>query len=187
MSALVQERRRGMEMAMREKEWEEDDGDGDGSSCCPETILDLCPKCQSCGFKYFVIFIFVTFFLVVPLVMIYIGVAYSYCDDMFSIWLAVGGFLCYADCLALLLLRCLKNMNKSFLYTLIGILSVALLVWWVFGFGRIYSGAMNEETVMSDPVCKKFLYNFPFWLTLAPFALILLGFVFLIIYAVFCD
>merc|ERR1712154_629880 len=33
----------------------------------------------------------VCFFVVMPIVMIYIGIAYSYCEDMFSVWLIAGG------------------------------------------------------------------------------------------------
>ena len=53
------------------------------------------------------------------------------------------------------------------------------MIWWIFGFGRIFSGAMNTDLVMDDPVFKWYLYTFPFWLTLCPFVIFfLISFVF---------
>ena len=39
----------------------------------------------------------VPYLIIGPAVCIYIGFSYHYCDDEFSIWLIIGGFLIYLD------------------------------------------------------------------------------------------
>ena len=167
------ERRKWMEreiqlMSMREDCEEEDD--------------DSCPLCCTV-LKYFLVLVLVCFFLVVPFFMIYVGVNYSYCEDLFAPWLLIGGVLCYVDYLILISKWPLKKffeVNTTYIYQVFLAFLVIIMIWWVFGFGRIFSGAMNEDPVMSDPVCKWYLYTFPFWLSLSPFLL------FFLILFVFC-
>ena len=122
--------------------------------------------------KYILVVILFCFFLVTPLIMIYIGVSYRYCEDIFAPWLLIGGVLCYLDFLILLSKEPLKrhcSVNTNFVYYVFLIFLMIIMIWWVFGFGRIFSGAMERDLVMEDPVCRWYLYNFPFWLTLSPF------------------
>lgn len=149
---------------------------------CEEEDYDSCPLCCTV-LKYFIVFLLGCFFLIVPFLMIYIGVNYSFCEDLFAPWLLVGGVLCYVDYLILLSKWPLKTyceVNTTYIYyVFLGFLSI-IMIWWVFGFGRIFSGAMDNDPVMSDPVCKWYLYDFSFWLTLSPFVL------FFLIVFVFC-
>ena len=154
-------------MSMREELDDEDD--------------DSCPLCCTV-LKYILVIILVCFFLVVPYMMIYIGANYSYCEDMFAPWLLIGGVLCYVDYLILISKEQLKrhfSVNANFVYYVFLGFLVIIMIWWIFGFGRIFSGAMNTDPVMDDPVCKWYLYTFPFWLTLCPFVIFfLISFVF---------
>ena len=134
--------------------------------------------------KYFLIVLFGVYFIIIPGFCIYVGIAYSYCEDMFATWLIVGGILGYLDLSVYLFRRLLKRSfdeyrddckNNDCLLGMINVVSAILLVWWVWGFGRIFSGSMNEDPVMEDPVCKEYLYRFPFWLTITPFPMLFIG------------
>ena len=46
-------------------------------------------------------------------------------------------------------------------------------IWYVFGFGRIFSGTMNDDPLMEDEVCRWYLYKLPFWITLMPIFLMI--------------
>ena len=143
---------------------------------------DSCPLCCTV-LKYILVMILLCFFLVVPFIMIYISISYSYCEDIFAPWLLIGGVLCYVDFLILLSKEPLKrncNVNTNFVYYVFLGFLVIIMVWWIFGFGRIFSGVMNKDPVMKDPVCSWYLYTFPFWLTLSPFV------IFFLIFFVFC-
>ena len=48
-----------------------------------------CPLCCVVT-KYVLVIILVCFFVIIPTVMIYVGVAYRYCDDIFPAWLIAG-------------------------------------------------------------------------------------------------
>ena len=50
-----------------------------------------CPICCTVT-KYLLVIILVLFFLIIPSLMIYIGVSYTFCEDIFSIWLLAGMF-----------------------------------------------------------------------------------------------
>ena len=142
---------------------------------------ESCPLCCTV-LKYFLVMILFCFFLVVPAIMIYISISYSYCEDIFAPWLMIGGVLCYLDFLILLSKEPLKrhcSVNTNFVYYVFLAFLVIIMIWWIFGFGRIFSGAMDKDPVMRDPVCSWYLYTFPFWLTLSPFAIFfLISFVF---------
>eukprot|EP00092_Neocalanus_flemingeri_P002633 GFUD01002820.1.p1 GENE.GFUD01002820.1~~GFUD01002820.1.p1 ORF type:complete len:173 (+),score=13.58 GFUD01002820.1:265-783(+) len=137
-----------------------------------DDFVDSCPPCFWSLLKYSLVLILFSFFLGVPFLMIYVGISYIHCEDMFAIWLLIGGVLCYIDLLILIVAKALKTPeNQAIPYlAFFGILLI-ILIWWVFGFGRIFSGAMNREPVMDDPVCKWYLYTFPFWLCLSPFVI----------------
>merc|ERR1719471_261742 len=133
--------------------------------------------------KYFLVIVLVIFFIIIPAIMIYVGISFGYCQDIFSAWLLVGGVLCYLDFLILLSKWPLKKycgINSTYVYYVFLFWLAIILLWWVFGFGRIFSGAMNQEPIMSDDDCKKYLYTFPFWLCLSPFL------IFFIILFIFC-
>ena len=48
-----------------------------------------CPLCCILT-KYFLVFVLICFFIVIPFVMIFVGITYRYCDDMFTAWLITG-------------------------------------------------------------------------------------------------
>ena len=48
-----------------------------------------CPLCCIVA-KYFLVFALLIFFIITPALMIYIGLNYGFCEDMFSMWLLVG-------------------------------------------------------------------------------------------------
>ena len=61
-----------------EREWDEQfEDETDCPLCCIIT-------------KWVLVIILVCFFLVIPSVMIYVGVTYRYCDDIFTVWLIAG-------------------------------------------------------------------------------------------------
>ena len=142
---------------------------------------DSCPICCTV-IKYILVGVLFCFFLIIPAVMIYVGTAYTYCDDLFASWLLVGGVLCYIDFFILMSKEPLKrhcHVNTNFVYaTFLGFL-VIIMIWWVLGFGRIFSGMMDQDPLMEDPDCKLYLYTFPFWLSLSPFLIFfLIAFIF---------
>ena len=176
------------EMAERESEMQpinmgEECQDDEVESCCQYgKYSDLCSHYIKSYWLKVLMFLYILsllcFLLVGAFFMIYIGINYSYCQDMFTYWLVVGGVLWYITIL-ILIVKIYMDVSDSCNYqchylVLIGFLSL-IIIWWIFGFGRVYSGAMNRDPVMDDPVCKWYLYTFPFWLTLAPFALFFIG------------
>ena len=48
-----------------------------------------CPVCCVVT-KYILVLVLITFFSVVPGFMIYTGLTYQYCEDIFSVWLLLG-------------------------------------------------------------------------------------------------
>ena len=48
-----------------------------------------CPLCCVVT-KYILVMALVTFFSIIPFFMIYIGLTYQYCEDLFSVWLLAG-------------------------------------------------------------------------------------------------
>jgi len=155
---------------------------------------DCCWKCN----KWFLVAVLVPYFLIVPAVLLYIGFSYDYCDDIFSTWLIVGGFLLYLDVLlggvSFFVNRTFHLKKLTFPcigYTFI-IVTVSVLIWWVFGFSRIFGPArrpnlddmgMVELSMYDDPICWAALYTFPFWLVLTPFMLVGWFFIFILFFA----
>ena len=140
--------------------------DDDSSGCCFYVT------------KYFLIFLFGGYFILIPGLSIYVGITYYYCQDMFAPWLIVGGILGYGNlslCLVRMFLKRCFNIKNDCLLCAICVLSAILLIWWVWGLGRIFSGAILEDPVMEDPVCKEYLYRFPLWLTITPFIMLFVG------------
>ena len=47
--------------------------------------------------KYFLVIVLVIFFIIIPAIMIYVGISFGFCQDIFSAWLLVGLYiiLCY--------------------------------------------------------------------------------------------
>ena len=84
----------------------------------------------------------------------------------------IGGILCYLDFIVLVSKWPLKNhcgVDSTYVYYVFLFLLLIILLWytshitykedykfkiihsrWVFGFGRIFSGSMNEEPIMSE-------------------------------------
>jgi len=164
----------------------------DWSSTCPSGRRMSFKGCRySIAFVLLclLLLIYIGFILITPSLMLYIGITYDYCEDMFSTWLIIGGIVCYVDALLFLSWIFLRRKNKvdDMTYTVcdfsclkcsLGIfivVSVFLLIWWVFGFGRIFSGSVLEDPIMEDPVCRWYLYKFSFWLSLLPFFLLFGG------------
>ena len=175
------------EMAERESEMQpinmgEECQDDEVESCCQYgKYSDLCSHYIKSYWLKVLMFLYILsllcFLLVGAFFMIYIGINYNYCQDMFTYWLVIGGVLCYITigifCIMMIIDQ--DTRYKSCIYLAFFGFLLLILIWWIFGFGRIYSGSMNRDPVMDDPVCKWYLYTFPFWLTLAPFALLFIG------------
>ena len=130
--------------------------------------------------------------VVLPGIMIYVGVNYYYCQDIFAPWLILCGVMSYLSCILFL---CHWKENKTFSIkkvenkckygAILGFFGI-LVILWAWGFGRIFSVSesnlgMLDDPMMSDPECKLYLYEFPFWLTLFPFM-----FIFLFLFGFFC-
>lgn len=154
-------------------------------------------KLNSCDsdicFKYFWSILLSLYFLIVPFLMLYVGINYHYCEDLFSIWLILGGVLCYVDCFIFVIFMYARRGKEKcfscycciwFLFTLV------VTCWWLFGFARVLAPARNiglslrtgdfgiyDEPFMDDPICKFYLFTFPFWLTLTPWMLLGLLFI----------
>ena len=146
-----------------------------------EELANDTPGCCYFVTMYFLIFIFGGYFLLTAGFSIYVGITYNYCQDPFSPWLIVGGILVYGNLILFLVMvllkRCFDVKHGVVMPGMICVVSVSLVVWWIWGFGRIHIGSMDEEPVMEDPVCKEYLYSFPFWLTITPYIMVPVGFV----------
>ena len=127
-------------------------------------------------------------------------------QDIFTIWLIVGGGLCYVNGAMAGVYAFVRNSKSSktdaALCTLC-VFSFMTFIWWVIGFSRVFGPAraytrgnnpegkhelLDKLANMED--CKQFLFWLPFWLTLSPFMLMGLFCLFLFIYAVIyagCD
>ena len=140
--------------------------------------------------------------LFLPALMLYVGVNFYYCDDIFAPWLIIGGVICYMNCLLFLYqwnenrtCSLKKVVNKCKYFTFL-VFSGIVIIWWLFGFVRIFSTGntrrpdlgkelgMLDDPFMRDPVCKFYLYTFPFWLTLVPF--IFIGIFILLVFCYAC-
>ena len=108
--------------------------------------------------------------------MAYVGIVYTYCDDEFSIWLIFGAVVILGDTILFIFYKCDgRDFGENSLTLFFVGVSVILFIWWLWGFGRIFSGSMNEEPLLEDPDCKQYLYDFPFWLSLLPFIFLFVG------------
>ena len=108
--------------------------------------------------------------------MIYVGVRYRYCEDLFSPWLITGGVLNMLDVIFLFLaFRTCKTVS-CIAYGI----SFAIFIWWIFGVSRIFSGSIFKEQIHieNNGICKWYMFWIPFWLSLLPF---------LIIAVIFCS
>ena len=130
--------------------------------------------CRALNYIFFILII--SYFVAAPILMFYIGVQYLYCNDLFAPWLIVGGVLHVCTYL-LLLLNFIDKQECNFFQDKNGILFFTFLfitfIWYVFGFGRIFSGSMNDDPLMEDEVCRWYLYKLPFWITLMPIFLMI--------------
>ena len=102
--------------------------------------------------------------------MIYDGVRYRYCEDLFSPWLITGGVLNMLDVIFLLLAFKTCKTVSCIAYGI----SFAIFIWWVFGVSRIFSGGIFKEQIHieNDVICKWYLFWIPFWISLLPFLFI---------------
>ena len=65
----------------------------------------------------------------------------------------VGGFLCYLDFLVLLSKFPLKryfSVDTVDVYYVFLFWLLVIMIWWIFGFGRIFSGAIDTEPFMGN-------------------------------------
>ena len=133
-----------------------------------ESLDDEESKCWKVLYYLFIVLI-VSYFMTAPILMLYVGISYLNCDDMFAPWLIIGGVLHICTFLPLFF----NFMNEQKCDILFFTMLFVTFIWYIFGFGRIFSGSMNEDTIMDDEVCKWYLYKIPFWLTLMPFILLI--------------
>jgi len=117
-------------------------------------------------------------FLVVPFLMLYIAFNYTHCKDIFTGWLLLGGILWYITIFFFFIMMITDIEYKECSYIPFGMGLMCILCWWISSF---VLGSMKDPLVdgvknkMDDPVCRLYLYTFPFWLSLAPFALLFIG------------
>ena len=85
--------------------------DGDEVPCfkCGQYQLSSIPSSLAI---YSLLVCLLPFLLILPNIMLYIGITYSYCQDMFSTWLIVGGTLFYLDSLFFLSWMFLRRKKK---------------------------------------------------------------------------
>ena len=154
----------------------------------PICHLKIGSRCWSI-IKTVLLICLVIFLVVLPAMMLYIGITYDYCGDIFSTWLIVGGVLAYVDSFIFLVWILLRRKKKEddITYTvcdlpcmpcflgIFGVVSIILVIWWACGQGRMFSESMYEEPMMEDPVCKLYLFTFPFCLIILPYLLLFLG------------
>ena len=114
-----------------------------------------------------------TFF--VSSLMVYVGVRYNCCEDIFSPWLITGGVLNIVDVILLLLVLIT---SKEWIIIFAYLISLAIFIWWIFGLSRIGSGYILKEQIhiKDNPICKWYFYWIPLWLTLMPFLIIVVVF-----------
>ena len=128
--------------------------------------------------------------LVLPVLMLYVGVSYHYCDDLLSIWLIVGSVLMLIDIpvcgihFSLNRVICSRYVYNKTAFIMFIIASSFVGIWWCFGFGRIFeeNGDIYQEEFMKDEVCKFYLFTFSYWICLIPF--IFIGLLFLVVIVV---
>ena len=163
----------------------------DEGCCQPKDSSDMCFH----RFMKFFLGVIVVCALVTPPFMMYCGVAYHYCDDIFPTWLLIGAVSCYIELsLSIFLCKTYKSLgfrNCSYLIIFIFciIFSLLFFVWWMFGVARVLGPARSyqrgittdlgiyDDPIMEDPECKLYMFTFPFWLSIVPF--IFIGFFFL--------
>jgi hypothetical protein len=140
----------------------------------------------TCGriLYYGIGFLLLIYVIVMTACMLYFGINYNYCQDMFSIWLIIGGVLCCIDILLLGIRSVLKKrfdtdwLTREFtgesrpriIRNSTSVFLVFLLltfVWWMVGFMRIAIGANYSELVETDSACFSNIRNFPFWMILS--------------------
>ena len=74
----------------------------------------------------------------------------------------LGGILCYLDFLVLISKFPLKHyfgVDTVDVYYVFLFWLLVIMIWWVFGFGRIFSGAINTEPFMGN--FDLILFNIP--------------------------
>ena len=127
--------------------------------------------------------------------MIYIGVRYRYCEDLFSWWLIIGGVLNPVGSIFGLLalrtsmkkLRCCNNLLCSFNFVMI-LAILAIFIWWLFGFTRILSGQNGDwSDIQNDGICQWYFYWIPVWITLLPWFIIVVVIIKLCVEDFCCD
>ena len=154
----------------------------------PLCHLKIGSRCW-CMIKTVLLICLILFLIVLPAMMLYSGITYDYCGDIFSTWLLVGGVLAYLDSFIFLVWMFLRRKHKmdDVTYTIcdlpcmpcflgiFAVVSITLVIWWSIGQGRLFSGSIIQDPVMEDPVCKLYLFTFPYWLCILPYLVLFLG------------
>ena len=145
----------------------------------PESEEDYYEECTLRYMKGIVLFAIGVCGLVLPPLMMYAGISHHYCEDMYSVWLIVGAVLIFIE----IGVFCLKlHDNNICTKGVLNFFTVVLLIWWVFGLGRILGTAkyisrnpdtehlgFYDDPFMKDKECKLYLFTLPFWISLLPF------------------
>ena len=183
---------------------QEDHGTRDESHTLTFSVPDRCDEdiCVSCV-TYCYLGLLACCCLVVPGLMIYVGIRYHWCQDIFSPWVIVGGILCYINLFIFILhwrenktisLKKILSRDKRTKYYLFLGLSLIIIIGWVGAFARIMNTFDGEgwlgAPMMSDPVCMFYMHDVIWGITTLPFFFIFL-FIFLFCcwagYAGCCD
>ena len=130
---------------------------------------------------YILISLNLSYFVTAPILMLYFGEKYFYCNDIFAPWLIVGGVFhvfTYISFFVNYMNRQQGDASGGENDGKLGIRFLLLLfitiIWYIFGVGRIFTGSINEENkVVEVDICKWYLYNVTFWLTLSPIVLLI--------------
>ena len=132
--------------------------------------------------------------ILLPPTMVYIGIKYHHCDAIFPPWMIIGAVFWYLDCILCGFYK--KGCYNNFSVYLIIAITVLLVIWWVFGFSRIFGPARSalrgydldlgiyDDPMMDDAECKLYMFTFNFWLCLLPFIFIGMFFIVLVIYTI---
>ena len=118
----------------------------------------------------------VSYFVSVPILMLYAGKRYFYCNDILVPWLIVGGTLHVVTYILFILdyvIREALDIERHD-YRRVGkrrlLLLVIIIIWYVIGFVKILCISQQQENLMFEgDVCKNYLFKVTFCFTVMPF------------------
>ena len=117
-----------------------------------------------------------SYFVSAPILMLYAGKRYLYCNDILVPWLIVGGTLHVVTYLLFILDYVIRKTLEAERHDhrRVGVRRLLLLfiiiIWYVFGFVKILCVSLQKESLILDgDVCNNYLYKVTFCFTVTPF------------------